>query len=46
MLGFIKREKKSTYGTSIIRIYKKGEEDLFGEFVSVSDTGKYIFHFF
>jgi len=46
MLGFIKRENKSTYGTSIIRIYKKGEEDLFGEFVSVSDTGKYIFHFF
>jgi len=46
MLGFTKREKKSTYGTSIIRMYKKGEEDLFGEFISIPDTGKYMFHFF
>jgi len=46
MLGFNKTEKKSTFGTSMIRIYKKGEDDLFGEFISISDTGKYMFHFF
>jgi hypothetical protein len=46
MLGFNKTEKKTTFGTSMIRIYKKGEEDLFGEFISIADTGKYMFHFF
>lgn len=46
MLGFSKTEKKSTIGISIIRIYKKGEEGLFGEFISNKDTGKYLFHFF
>lgn len=46
MLGLNKTEKKSSLGTHIIRAYKKGEENLFGEFILVSDTGKYIFHFF
>ena len=46
MLGFNKTEKKSSFGTGIIKIFKKGEEDLFGEFISISDTGKYMFHFF
>ena len=46
MLGFNKTEKKTTFGTSIIRIFKKLEGDLFGEFISNADTGKYLFHFF
>ena len=46
MLGFNKTEKKTTLGTSMIRIYKKGDECLFGEFILNADTGKYLFHFF
>lgn len=46
MLGMGKKDKRLVLGTHMIRVYNKGEEGAVGEFISISDTGKYMFHFF
>lgn len=46
MLGLIREDKKSITGMHIIKIFKTGAQEAMGEFISISDTGKYMFHFF
>lgn len=46
LLGFEKRDERLALGTHIIKIFKKGSDEKLGEFISISDTGKYMFHFF
>lgn len=46
MLGLEKSESRIMGYTHIIKIFKKGEEEIFGEFVSMPNINKYMFHFF
>lgn len=46
MLGLEKRDKRLMTGTHVIKVFNKGGERELGEFISISDTGKYMFHFF
>jgi hypothetical protein len=46
MLGLGKDEKRLIIGTHVIKIFNKGADEIMGEFISISDTGKYMFHFF
>lgn len=46
MLGLSKSDKKMIIGTHIIKVYKKSDDETIGEFISVSDTDKFLFHFF
>lgn len=45
MLGFEKHEMKMSGGTHFIKIFKKGEDEQFGEFISLPNTNKFMFHF-
>jgi hypothetical protein len=46
MLGLEKQDQKMALGTHIIKISRKGSDERLGEFISIADTGKYMFHFF
>lgn len=46
MLGLGKKDKRLIIGTHVIKVFIKGDDREFGEFISISDTGKYMFHFF
>lgn len=46
MLGFERDEEKMPGGTHIVKIRKSGDDNIFGEFISMINTGKYLFHFF
>ena len=46
MLGLGKEDKRLMTGTHVIKVFNKGDDREFGEFISISDTGKYMFHFF
>lgn len=46
MLGIEKSEVRMSGGTHFIKVFRKGEEEEFGEFISISNTNKYMFHFF
>ena len=46
MLGIEKIESRMSGGTHFIKVFRKGEEEEFGEFISMSNTNKYMFHFF
>lgn len=46
MLGFERDEAKMPGGTHIVKIRKSGDDNIFGEFISMINTGKYLFHFF
>jgi hypothetical protein len=41
-----KNDKRLIIGTHVIKVFIKGDDREFGEFISISDTGKYMFHFF
>ena len=46
MLGLEKQDQRMALGTHIIKIFIKGNDEKLGEFISITDTGKYLFHFF
>jgi len=46
MLGIEKSESRMSGGTHFIKVFRKGEEEEFGEFISMPNTSKYMFHFF
>ena len=46
MLGIEKSESRMSGGTHFIKVFRKGEEEEFGEFISMSNTNKYMFQFF
>ena len=46
MLGLEKTDSRMTGGTHFIKVFRKGEEEEFGEFISLMGTNKYLFHFF
>lgn len=46
MLGLEKQDQRMALGTHIIKISRKGSDERLGEFISIADTGKYLFHFF
>lgn len=46
MLGLEKQDQRMALGTHIIKIFRKGNDEKLGEFISITDTGKYLFHFF
>ncbi len=46
MLGIEKGESRMSGGTHFIKVFRKGEEEEFGEFISMPNTNKYMFHFF
>jgi hypothetical protein len=46
MLGFERDDAKMSGGTHIVKIHKRNDDNVFGEFISILETGKYLFHFF
>lgn len=46
MLGLEKEDSRLVGGTHFIKVYKKGEDEALGEFISMMGTNKYLFHFF
>jgi len=46
MLGFERDDAKMFGGTHIVKIHKRNDDNVFGEFISILETGKYLFHFF
>jgi hypothetical protein len=46
MLGIEKKETRMFGGTHFIKVFRKDEEEEFGEFISMPNTNKYMFHFF
>lgn len=45
MLNFDKSERHTSSGGHIVRIKLKGSEEMFGEFILISENKKFIFHF-